>query len=216
MSLKYHEHQYHVWVILRKSNTKKIHDWEVWKSCFNILNDSIAREPDKMAIRTSQSFPSTSKWLSFGRMTWNEKNNIKWTSKYKTGEDKVKDLEFFDTEFWLPSWTSSEMENLPPYTFMKVESAEKGLLQEFFNESIVFANRTDKQVFDLNLIKEIYQQIDGVHLIEGNRTWGKKYTEGTFSDSLMDFSPNSLLNQENLKELEMKDKSEVFGEWKVL
>ena len=68
----------------------------------------------------------------------------------------------------------------------------------------------------MNLIKGIHQQIEGVHLIEGNRTWGRKYTEGTFTDSLMDFSPNSLFNSENLKELEMKDQSEVFGQWKVL
>ena len=99
---------------------------------------------------------------------------------------------------------------------MKVQSAENGRFESFFNEWIVIANRTDKQVFDLNLIKKMYQQIEGVQLIEGKRTWGRKYTEGTFTDSLMDFSPHSLLNEENLKELEMKDKSEVFGEWKVL
>ena len=125
--LKFHEHEYQVWMILRKSNNEKIHDWEIWRRCFNILNDAISRQLDKMAIRTNQSAPTMANWLPFGRMTWSEKHNIKWTSKYKTGGDRVEDLEFFDTEFWLPSWTSSEKQDLPPYVFMKVQSAENGI-----------------------------------------------------------------------------------------
>ena len=84
--LKFHEHEYQVWMILRKSNNEKIHDWEIWRRCFNILNDAISRQLDKMAIRTNQSAPTMANWLPFGRMTWSEKHNIKWTSKYKTGE----------------------------------------------------------------------------------------------------------------------------------
>jgi len=47
-------------------------------------------------IRSFQAHETEHRWLGFGRMRWNEKNNILWTTKYqdpvKCEEKKESDL----------------------------------------------------------------------------------------------------------------------------
>jgi len=212
---KFYHDEYRVWIILRKSKELKLHDWKVWENCFKKLNNLIISQPEKMTIRTSQSIPATSNWLSFGRMIWSEKNNIKWTSKYKKGENKVDQLEFFDAEFWCPSWTLCEKENKAPNIFMKVDSMENGLLKDYFDESLLIATKGEDGISQ-TIVEEIANSIDAKYLIMGHRQWGRTASENSWTDSLMDFSVYHLLNKDNSSEFEMKRKEETFGEWKII
>jgi len=212
---KFYHTEYNVYLILNKSTELKIHDWEQWKKCFEELNGVIGNHSEKMNIRTCQSFLGSSKWLSFGRMVWSEKNNIKWTSKYKSGENKIENLEFSDTEFWAPSWTICDKENISPSIFIKVDTSENGLLKEYFDETILIAVKKDNPIIEIDLIKRIFEKLDGNYLIKGVRQWGKEASENSWTDSLMDFSPYDLLNKEELSKLEINNNTEVFGEWKM-
>ncbi len=210
----YHD-EYKVWIILTKLTKHKLHDWENWGKCFHILDSVIKKYSDIMSVRTSQSVPKSSRWLSFGRMTWNEKNNIKWTSKYKTGDDKKEHLEFFDTEFWSPSWTICDKEKLSPKIFMKVSSAENGVLNGLFTESLVIGVKKDDQIMPDNVIDSLYNELKAEYLISGIRPWGKTISEDSWFDSLMDFSPYQIVNKENNKYLELKSSSDLLGDWKI-
>ncbi len=213
---KFYHDEYVVWIILRKSTDLKLHDWKIWERCFQILNNLINNQPEKMTIRTSQSVPKTSTWLPFGRMIWNKKNNLKWTSKYKEGDNKVENIEFFDTEFWCPSWTICERENIAPDIFMKIDAMEKGLLNDLFDESLLIASKIKNDSVNQAIIEEIAEQIDAQYIIKGNRQWGRSVLENSWTDSLMDFSIYDLLNRENTIEFEIKDDNEIFGSWEVV
>jgi hypothetical protein len=83
-------------------------------------------------IKTSQSFEFENKWLGFGRMTWNEENNKKWTTKFRTPETESR-LQFYDTEIWAPDWNEVERSNVPPDIYIKLynmtfNSVKEGLI----------------------------------------------------------------------------------------
>ena len=88
--------RYRLWVV----NTDKerfLYIWDNWKSLMPTIDKLLHLTKKKAFIRTSQSFEFEDKWLGFGRMTWDEKNNEKWTTKYRTIENKSR-LQFYGTE----------------------------------------------------------------------------------------------------------------------
>jgi hypothetical protein len=166
-----------------------------------------------MSIRTSQSLPSTSNWLPFGRMVWNEKNNVKWTSKYKQGEDKIDQLEFFDTEFWMPSWSLCDKLKTHPNLFMQVKLIENGMLEHFFDESFLIASTTNS--IPSKVIEELAESLDAKYLIKGTRPWGSSFSESSYTDSLQDFMIYKILDKENTAELRFKSKKNLLGSWEI-
>jgi hypothetical protein len=210
---EYFEDEYSVHVILSKSDNYAIHDWEEWQKCFELLDPILKDFPDKISIRSSQTTPASSKWLSFGRMTWSEKNNIKWTSKYKTGEDKKEELKFYHTEFWSPSWTVCDREKLSPDLFMLVGRTEIGLLNHFFDQWLIIAQKNGSESIDQNLINDLFGSLKGIGLLQGRRPWGKRSSEISWGHSMMHFSPYFLFNKENQDDLEFRPKPEALGEW---
>jgi hypothetical protein len=74
---------------------------------------------EKAFIRTNQSFEFENKWLGFGRMTWDEENNFKWTTKYRTTDNESR-LQFFWTEIWAPDWNEFIKSGVPPDIFVKL------------------------------------------------------------------------------------------------
>lgn len=110
--------RYRLWVI----NTNKeafLYKWENWKLLMPSIDKLLSLTKDKAFIRTSQIFESENKWLGFGRMTWNEENNIQWTTKYRTSDNESQ-LKFLGTEIWAPDWNEFIKSGVPPDTFVKL------------------------------------------------------------------------------------------------
>ena len=95
--------KYNIWVINSKA-VVSLYLWENWKRLYPDINGLVSLVNSQTYIRTFQSFEFEHKWLGFGRMSWTEKNNEKWASKYRTAEYEDKNIEFFGTEVWSPDW----------------------------------------------------------------------------------------------------------------
>ena len=52
-------------------------------------------------------------------MTWDEGNNIKWTTKYQTADNESR-LQFYETEIWAPDWNEFTKTGMPPDIFVKL------------------------------------------------------------------------------------------------
>ena len=110
--------RYRVWVI----NTDKdafLYKWDNWKLLMPSIDKILGLTKEKAFIRTKQSFEFENKWLGFGRMTWDEENNLKWTTKYRTTDNESR-LQFFDTEIWAPDWNEFTKSGVPPDIFVKL------------------------------------------------------------------------------------------------
>jgi len=110
--------RYKVWVI----NTNKeafLYKWDNWKLLMPSIDKLLALTKEKAFIRTNQSFEFESRWLGFGRMTWDEDNNIKWTTRYRTADNESR-LQFYDTEIWAPDWNAFTKTSMPPDIYVKL------------------------------------------------------------------------------------------------
>lgn len=117
--MKWIYEKYRLWVI----NTQTESDlflWENWKKLFPALDTLIHLTTKQAYIRSFQMPETGSRWLGFGRMRWNEKNNILWTTKYQDPVKRKKDLLFNSTEIWAPDWNSVCDENIPPDVFIQL------------------------------------------------------------------------------------------------
>jgi hypothetical protein len=110
--------RYRLWVI----NTDKeafLYKWHNWKLLMSSIDKLLRLTKEKAFIRTNQSFEFENKWLGFGRMTWDEENNKKWTTKFRTAENESR-LQFVDTEIWAPDWNEVERSSVPPDIYIKL------------------------------------------------------------------------------------------------
>ena len=110
--------RYRLWVI----NTDKeafLYKWDNWKLLMPSIDKLLKLTKEKAFIRTNQSFEFENKWLGFGRMTWDEENNVKWTTKYRTADNESR-LQFFGTEIWAPDWNEFVKSGVPPDIFVKL------------------------------------------------------------------------------------------------
>ncbi len=103
-----------------------------WKLLLPSLDTLINIAPEPAFIRSFQSYKFENRWLGFGRMKWNEENNIKWTTKYRNVGDKIP--EFSNTEIWAPDWNRMCEEDMPPdifvqlYNFPTLEKIREGIV----------------------------------------------------------------------------------------
>jgi hypothetical protein len=98
--------KYHIWVI-NTQKTCELYLWDNWRLFLPALNNLISLTSQPGFIRTFQSREYENKWLGFGRMKWNEANNIKWTTKYRNVDDiTLQKIFFFNTQVWAPDWNA--------------------------------------------------------------------------------------------------------------
>lgn len=131
-------------------------------------------KPDnrKAFIRSFQSYEYENRWLGFGRMKWNQENNIKWTTKYRSGNIGDKIPEFFNTEIWAPDWVRVCDDDMPPdifiqlYNFPTLENIMEGIIiampKSLYNKN--------KLLVDSELIK-LVNQIPDSTLSTTTRSW---------------------------------------------
>lgn len=100
----------------------EIDNWENWNKVFPLIDSLIKLIgcENETFIRTFQCFEFENNWLGFGRMKWNDQNNQKWTTKYKTEEFSDKKLEFFNTEIWSSDWNHYDKTGETPIFFINI------------------------------------------------------------------------------------------------
>lgn len=130
------------------------------------------------------------RWLGFGRMSWNEENNLKWTSKYRTAEYCERELTFSSTEIWAPHWNECFRANQRPNMFVSIyhlnfEDIRHGLLI-----AIPLRLVKEREDFISSRISAIQQFVDGsaVSLVDRHWTPG-----GQFPNHMDDMTPHELM-----------------------
>ena len=97
------EQKLYTFILFSYAENSKIYDWEIWKQCVPIIDSLLKYTDYQPSISSKQGGSGKKGYLPFGRMIWSEKNNKKWTSKYRTAPDKVSKWHIYDTEIWAPS-----------------------------------------------------------------------------------------------------------------
>lgn len=177
---------YKVWVINTEADTK-LNTWDSWKKLYPKIDSLLNVVNNQAQIRTFQSFEFENKWLGFGRMKWNEENNKKWTSKYRTDEFNDKRLQFFGTEIWAPDWNHCYNKGETPELFINVYNHSNSVkhregLMIAMPKRIVMKN--DKLVN--SIIESILEAVPGSTLSKTERKW----TPGRgFQNRIEDMNP---------------------------
>jgi hypothetical protein len=180
--------RYTLWVI-NTNNEVDLYKWDNWKSLIPSIDSLFKLTREKAFIRSFQSFEFENKWLGFGRMTWDENNNKKWTTKYRTPENASR-LQFFGTEIWAPDWNQFYASGMPPDIFVKLysnpnsQTAREGLI-------IAIPRRLSlkhKDVIETEL-QRLTTLIPGSRLTTTTRYW-KPWLR--FVNNIEDMSPQEL------------------------
>jgi len=118
--------KYKIWTINSKSDPK-LYLWENWEKLLPYINELVELAEKETFIRTFQSYEFENKWLGFGRMKWSLDNNKKWTTKYQTNQEEGKNLIFYSTEVWPPSWDQCLSSNKSPNLYLKIYSNKESI-----------------------------------------------------------------------------------------
>ena len=94
--MKWRYRKYKLWVINTETEAN-LYLWDKWKVLLPSLDALIKLTTEPAFIRSFQSYEFENRWLGFGRMKWNEENNIKWTTKYRNAKTGGKIPEFSHT-----------------------------------------------------------------------------------------------------------------------
>jgi len=73
-------------LIINTPRECKLYLWENWSVILPAIEEVVNLTKKQAYIRTFQSYEFENKWLGFGRMKWSQKNNLLWTSKYRTND----------------------------------------------------------------------------------------------------------------------------------
>lgn len=117
--MKWKYRRYKLWVI-NTQTMANLYLWEKWKLLLPSLDIIINLTTEPAFIRSFQCYEFENRWLGFGRMKWNEENNIKWTTKYRNGKTGDKILDFYHTEIWAPDWNRVCDDDMPPDIFVQL------------------------------------------------------------------------------------------------
>jgi len=169
--MKWKYRKYMVWVINTKTEPS-LYLWDNWKLLFPALDILISLTKEQAFIRTFQSYKYENRWLGFGRMKWNEENNIKWTTKYRNGNIENKLPDFSHTEIWAPDWNRVCDESMPPdvfvqlYYFPTLENIREGLViaipKSLYKRNIILVD---------SALTNLMNDISGSTISTSTRSW---------------------------------------------
>lgn len=169
--MKWKYRRYKLWII-NTQTVANLYLWEKWKLLLPSLDILINLTTEPAFIRSYQSYEFENRWLGFGRMKWNEENNIKWTTKYRNGNIGDKTPDFSHTEIWAPDWNQVCDKDMPPdifvqlYNFPTLEKIKEGIVIAM-PKSIYNKN---KILVDSELTKLI-NRIPGSTISTSTRSW---------------------------------------------
>lgn len=181
---------YKVWVINTKVEVS-LFTWENWKHIYLIVDQLLAIVDSKADIRTFQSFESENRWLGFGRMSWNEESNKKWTSKYRSKEYVKPNLLFYNTEIWSPDWNYCLKANRTPDIFINVYCTDFASLKEGLLIAIPKPIAKKNEALISSSILSIQKLIAGSTLSSVDRYWTQSKN---FPNHLHHINPHELMD----------------------
>lgn len=162
---------YQLWVI-NTATECNLYLWDKWCLLLPSLNSLVKLTRERAFIRTFQSYEYENKWLGFGRMKWNDENNIKWTTKYRTNISLEDQPEFFYTEIWAPDWNQVCDTGVPPDVFIHLYNYEA--MSEMREGLIIAIPRSlykkNKLMVD-DILSELVSNISGANIYETKRDW---------------------------------------------
>jgi uncharacterized protein DUF4304 len=95
-----------------------LYRWETWRQIVAPMTELTELLPRPSSIRSYQHRQGESQWLPFGRLSWSEASNRKWTSEYLETPEPV---EFEATEIWSPSRSTWAEEGKNPELYTKID-----------------------------------------------------------------------------------------------
>lgn len=123
-------------------------------------------------------------------MKWNEENNVKWTTKYRTNNPEENKLVFFNTQIWAPDWNQVCDTGMPPdificlYNYPTIPEIKEGLTIAL--PKSIYKN--NKLLVDEKLTK-LVTTIPGARLYEIKRDWWGRTAS---RNNIEDMSPQEL------------------------
>jgi len=169
--MKWRYSKYCLWVINTKQKPE-LYLWDNWKRLLPSLDVLVNLTQEPAFIRSFQGYQYETNWLGFGRMKWNEKNNIKWTTKYINEKRRDQLPQFSHTEIWAPDWNRVCDNGMPPdifiqlYNFPTLENIQEGIVIAM-PRSLYHKN---KVLVDTELMK-LVSEIPGATISVITRRW---------------------------------------------
>jgi hypothetical protein len=195
----FHARIYDLYVILGATNSPELWQWKNWQQIAAGLNPFMAASKGKAAIRTTQFSNANKKYVSFGRIGWNEKGHHKWTHGSPITAKESDSWYFMGMELWSPDWNSSVRERLAPDVFFTISNqvSRDRKTPIKFNQIIIFAVSIDAgEAVRANArkwVQELSIKLNSPLTAYQERTWGKAFgNSGGFSNSIQDMALTGL------------------------
>lgn len=119
--MRFHEADYLQYIVVGKHGDRPLYQWEIWKELYPQLDDFVRWARGKRTgIRSVQINSSTKDYVSFGRMSWNEKGHMKWSHGSPLTEGQCEHWIFEDVEIWAPHWNQCEDEDKAPDLYFSI------------------------------------------------------------------------------------------------
>jgi hypothetical protein len=164
-----------------------LYRWENWEKIVAPMTELADLLPRPTSIRSFQHRPGNSKWLPFGRLSWSEASNRKWTSEYLEAPEPV---EFEATEIWSPSRSTWTEEGKNPELYAKIDSNTAAETQGF-----ILALRRDVLKSVPGSAEAADRVIDAVAAVLPNarrvvfdRAWNEKRLFGVIAQNPLDYT----------------------------
>jgi len=184
--------KYKCYLILGNPTSSKLPwSWEEWKKISGLLNPIVERCRAKPLLKSGQQEIGTNKWVSLGKLVWNEASFQKWTHKSPLTNDLSDKWGFYYVELAAPSLQICQKESLPPDLFFALTNESFQHKKIAFNPRffIALAEDLDSSVQKQleNVVKEIAHSYDAILKAVINRPWGKPTFGGSaFQDAIQD------------------------------
>ncbi len=184
---------YGVHLLVSDAAEEPLHRWPYWQKAFDTLDGVLALSKETAAIRSMQSLPRSSKWLPFGRMVWNRKNNEKWTTKYLA--DASLSAELSSTEIWSPDWNAVARKEKAPDFYIRLEDLRYWGVAQALTVATIEPLYTNNTVYLREAIDRLLSLMPGARSYFGRLTWAEKVHEYGFSNAIQDRGALRLVKQ---------------------
>ena len=164
-----------------------LYRWDTWRKIVAPMTELATLLPRPTSIRSFQHRPSNSKWLPFGRLSWSEDSNRKWTSEYLEAPEPV---EFEATEIWSPSRSTWAEEGKNPELYAKVDRNTAAETQGFILalrrdvlKSLPGSAEAADRVFDA-----VAAVLPNARRVVFDRAWNEKRLFGVIAQNPLDYT----------------------------
>jgi hypothetical protein len=164
-----------------------LYRWETWRKIVAPMTELADLLPRPTSIRSFQHRPGESKWLPFGRLSWSEASNRKWTSDYL---EKPEPVEFQATEIWSPGRSTWAEEGKNPELYAKVDRntswETQGFILALRRDVLKSAPGTAEAAG--RVIDAVTDALPGVRGVVFDRAWNEKRLFAVIAQNPLDYT----------------------------